>query len=227
MRRAKRLLAGGRDRTPRLKHALARGSARREARRALMVKAAIRAIRRLGPAVTMTDIAREAGVSKPILYRQFAGKTDLHAEVAASATTALIAKLQAVSDREARRHRQLMSVINAYLVYVERERSLVGFLRQPPASDAASTPQPLEHFAAALATHISIALRDSLGATGLDPSPADAWAVALVGYVQAAADWWVSRQEVPHTVVAEQLAWLIWNGLGGLDHGEPRVGVWR
>lgn len=227
MRRASRLVTGGRDRNERLKPARPRGGARREARRALMVKAAVRAIRRLGPAVTMQDIAREAGVSKPILYRQFAGKTDLRAEVAAAATTALIAKLQAASDREARHHRQLMSVINAYLEYVERERRLVGFLRQPPVSIAASTGQPAQHFAATLATRISIVLREGLGADGGDPSPADAWAVGLVGCVQAAADWWVSGQGVPQTVVAEQLAWLIWNGLGGLERGEARVGVWR
>jgi AcrR family transcriptional regulator len=227
MRRATRLVTGGRDRTSRLKHALAGGRARREARRALMVKAAVRAIRRLGPAVTMQDIAREAGVSKPILYRQFAGKTDLHAEVAATTTTALIAKLQAASVREASRHRQLMSVINAYLEYVERERGLLGFLRQPPVSIAASTGQPAQHFTAPLASRISIMLREGLGAAGRDPSPADAWAVALVGCVQAAADWWVSGQGVPHTVVAEQLAWLIWNGLGGLDRAEARVGVRR
>lgn len=192
-----------------------------------MVKAAVRVIKRLGPAVTMDDIAREAGVSKPILYRQFAGKTDLHAEVAASATTALIAKLQAALGREARRQRQLKSVISAYLEYVERERRLVGFLRQPPASIARSRRQPVEQFAATLATHISIVLREGLEAAGRDPEPADAWAVALVGYVQAAADWWVARQAVPHTVVADQLTWLIWNGLASLDRGEARVGVRR
>jgi AcrR family transcriptional regulator len=227
MRRATRLVTGGRGRAPGLKHAPARGRARRDARRALMVKAAVRAIRRLGPAVTMADIAHEAGVSKPILYRQFAGKTDLHAEVAASATTTLIAKLQAASVREARRHRQLMSVINAYLVYTERERGLVGFLRQPPASIAVSTGQPARYFATALADRFSIMLREGLDAAGLDSSPADTWAIALVGYVQAAADWWVSGQEIPHTVVAEQLAWLVWNGLGGLVSGEARIGVRR
>ncbi|MGA7910453.1 MAG: TetR/AcrR family transcriptional regulator [Candidatus Dormiibacterota bacterium] len=227
MRRASSVGTGRRNRSQKLKLARLRGSARREARRALMVKAAVRAIRRLGPAVTMADIAREAGVSKPILYRQFAGKTDLHAEVSATATAALIAKLQAASDREARRHGQLTSVINAYLEYVGRERRLVGFLRQTPASMAASTGQPAQHFAATLATRISIMLREGLGADGGDPSPTDAWAVGLVGYVQAAADWWVSGPAVPQTVVAEQLAWLIWNGLAGLDRGDVRVGVWR
>ncbi|HSP10327.1 MAG TPA: TetR/AcrR family transcriptional regulator [Candidatus Dormibacteraeota bacterium] len=191
-----------------------------------MVKAAVRAIRRLGPAVTMADIAREAGVSKPILYRQFTGKTDLHAEVAATATAALIAELQAASDREAQRHGQLTSVINAYLAYVGRERRLVGFLRQTPTSSTASTGQPAQQFASTLATRISIMLRDELPANGADPGPTDAWAVALVGYVQAAADWWVSGQAVPQTVVAEQLAWLIWNGLAGLGRGEVQVGMW-
>ncbi len=191
----------------------------------MMVKAAVRAIRRLGPAVTMADIAQEAGVSKPILYRQFADKADLHAEVAGRAAIALIEKLRAASDGEPRRHRQLSLVIGAYLEYVERESHLVGFLRQFPVGSSASTRQPAQDIAATLSARISSILRERLGAAGRDAGPADAWAVALVGYVQAAADWWLSGHPVPHTVLAEQLTWLIWNGFAGLDRAEAEVGV--
>jgi AcrR family transcriptional regulator len=187
-----------------------------------MVKAAVRAIRRFGPAVTMADIAQEAGVSKPILYRQFAGKADLHAEVAGRAADALMAKLQSASDGRARRHLQLASVISAYLEYVDRESRLVGFVTKTPLAIDASALQPAQHFAPALAARIATILSDRLRAAGRDPSPAEAWSVALVGYVQAAADWWFYRRAVSHAVLAEQLAWLMWNGFAGLNPTQAR-----
>jgi AcrR family transcriptional regulator len=203
------------------------GQARREARRALMVKAAVRAIRRLGSAATMADIAHEAGVSKPILYRQFADKADLHAEVAGRAAIALMDKLRAASDGERHRHRQLSSVISAYLEYVDRESRLVGFLRQAPVAFPPSAQRPAHDLAATLSARLASILRERLGAAGQDPSPADIWAVALVGYVQAAAEWWLAGRAVPHAVLAEQLTWLMWNGFAGLDRGDSKVGTGR
>jgi AcrR family transcriptional regulator len=191
----------------------------------MMVRAAVRAIRRLGPAVTMADIAKEAGVSKPILYRQFADRADLHAEVAGRATIALIEKLRAASDGEPLRHRQLSSVIGAYLEYVERESHLMGFLRRFPVGSPASTQQPAHDFMATLSVRVSSVIHGHLEAAGRDPGPADAWAVAVVGYVQAAGDWWLSGHPVPRTVLAEQLTLLIWNGFAGLDRAEAEVGV--
>ncbi|MGH3547151.1 MAG: TetR/AcrR family transcriptional regulator [Pseudonocardiaceae bacterium] len=52
-------------------------SGHREQRRAALVQAAMRAIRQHGPDVAMDDIATEAGVSKPILYRHFLDKGGL------------------------------------------------------------------------------------------------------------------------------------------------------
>jgi AcrR family transcriptional regulator len=203
----------------------ARGQARREARRALMVKAAVRAIRRLGSATTMEDIAHEAGVSKPILYRQFADKADLHAEVADRMASALMNELRAASDRELHPHRQLSSVIGAYIEYAEREGRLVGFLRQIPVRTTRSA-QGLPHdLAATLSARIAAILRERLGTSGQDTSPADIWAVALVGYVQAAADWWLAGRAIPRGALAEQLTWLMWNGLAGLDRASVEIGT--
>ncbi|MFF0544686.1 TetR/AcrR family transcriptional regulator [Nocardia thailandica] len=46
--------------------------------RAEFVDAAFRALDRVGPDVSMGDIAREAGAAKPKLYRHFEDKTDLY-----------------------------------------------------------------------------------------------------------------------------------------------------
>ena len=58
-----------------------RWDAHRDQRRAELVQAAVRAIDQHGPDVTIADIAAEAGVSKPVLYRYFTDKDQLHAAV--------------------------------------------------------------------------------------------------------------------------------------------------
>src|SRR5437870_1050650 len=55
---------------------------RREARTAALVDAAVAAIRRHGPGVSMDQIAAEAGVAKPILYRHFGDRGGLVLAVA-------------------------------------------------------------------------------------------------------------------------------------------------
>ena len=54
-----------------------RGDGHREQRRAELTAAAIEAIRQHGPEVGMDAIAAHAGVSKPVLYRYFADKSEL------------------------------------------------------------------------------------------------------------------------------------------------------
>ncbi len=59
----------------------ARRGDRRKVAREELVDAAFRAIDAIGSTVSMDDIAREAGVAKPKLYRYFEDKADLHSAV--------------------------------------------------------------------------------------------------------------------------------------------------
>ena len=59
-----------------------RWDAHRETRRAELAAAAVRAVDSAGAEVSIADIAAEAGVSKPVLYRYFADKEDLLAALA-------------------------------------------------------------------------------------------------------------------------------------------------
>lgn len=49
--------------------------------RAEIVDAAFRAIDRLGPNVSVREIAEEAGTAKPKIYRHFTDKSDMFAEI--------------------------------------------------------------------------------------------------------------------------------------------------
>ncbi|TDZ76923.1 transcriptional regulator BetI [Mycobacteroides salmoniphilum] len=59
----------------------ARRGDRRKVAREELLDAAFRAIDAVGSTVSMDDIAREAGVAKPKLYRYFEDKADLHSAV--------------------------------------------------------------------------------------------------------------------------------------------------
>lgn len=59
----------------------ARRGDRRKVAREELLDAAFRAIDSLGATVSMDDIAREAGVAKPKLYRYFEDKADLHSAI--------------------------------------------------------------------------------------------------------------------------------------------------
>ena len=65
----------------------------REARRAEFVEATVRAIGQHGADVGMDEIAAEAGVSKPVLYRHFHDKSDLYVAVGEWGTELLMQRL--------------------------------------------------------------------------------------------------------------------------------------
>ena len=64
-----------------------RWDAHRDQRRAELVLAAVRAIDQHGPDAGIADIAAEAGVSRPVLYRYFADKDDCTPRSAGGAPT--------------------------------------------------------------------------------------------------------------------------------------------
>ncbi|HEY0806144.1 MAG TPA: helix-turn-helix domain-containing protein, partial [Pseudonocardiaceae bacterium] len=70
-----------------------RWRAHREGRREEFVEATIRAVTRQGPDVGMDEIAAEAGVTKPVLYRHFTDKADLYYAVGLRATDMLMSRI--------------------------------------------------------------------------------------------------------------------------------------
>src|SRR5690606_30879626 len=116
-------------------------SPRRAARRAELLDAAIRAIRRSSGRVAMEDIAAEAGISRPILYRHFGDATGLYAAVADRFCRELLARLRRPGGGATGRallHRQIAT----YLSFVAEDPEVYRFLldRSPP-----DRPRPATH----------------------------------------------------------------------------------
>ena len=95
----------------------------RELRREELLDAADRIVRAGGRDTSMDEIAAEAGITKPILYRHFGDKDGLHEALAERYVEELKEALLPAGKARGARER-LAATIDAYLAYVEREPAL-------------------------------------------------------------------------------------------------------
>lgn len=195
----------------------------RERRRAELLDAADRAVRRAGPAASMDSIAAEAGVTKPILYRHFGDKGGLYQALAERYASALMVELRRALGRDAEPRELLRTTIDTYLAFIARERRAYDFLMQRAVPERSEAHAVVAGFVRRVADEVAGVLATELGRYGLDTTPAGAWAHGLVGMVQLAGDWWLDAEPVPRGELVEQLVTLVWDGLATLVARLPRV----
>lgn len=188
----------------------------REARRAHLLDAAVRAIRRDGPDVSMEAIATEAGITKPILYTHFgdkAGLADALADRLSSSIAGSLGSTVVAGDLRG----TVTAMIAAYVEMVENEPNVYWFV----VSGVVARDQPgvrkLIDDSGALVAEV---LRTQLRAAGLDEQAAEPWAFGIIGLVDQAVGWWLARRTISRDSLVEHLAalvgdGLIGNGLGG------------
>lgn len=194
-----------------------RWRAHREARRAQLVSAAIRAIERQGSDVGMDEIAAEAGITKPVLYRHFADKNELYLAVAQQATQMIIENLvPTISLDQGTPNERIRAMIDAYLAQIERQPQLYRFLVSRSFADGPLEVDPVTTNETLVATRLAQLLGDHMRAYGLDSGSAEPWAFALVGAVQTAGAWWMQRQTMSRAALTEYLARIVWYSVDGV-----------
>jgi AcrR family transcriptional regulator len=202
--------------TPGVDARRSRWDGHRRTRRAELVEAAVRAIRRHGPNVGMDDIAAEAGVTKPVLYRHFTDKADLYLTVGRQVADSLLASVQAELDRGREPLEHLAAVIDAYLAAIEAEPELYRFVTRRDFADRPVEPDLVTDYTARLAGHVTRIVADHLRAAGLDPAPAGPWGHGVVGMVHAAGEWWLDHRAMSRGALTAHLTTLVWNGFAGV-----------
>jgi len=193
-----------------------RWATHRENRRIELVAAAVAAIDRHGPDASIAEIAAVAGVSKPVLYRYFADKDDLHRAVGLwGATTVLEGLLPALlSDLPVRE--RVRAGVDAYLTLIDEHPQvfalLVGHL-----GDGDPLADGKEMIAAAIARTMGDALRD----LGADAGGAEPWAHGLVGLGLSTGTWWLERRTMTKAAVGTYLTGFVWHAFEGIaaEHG--------
>jgi AcrR family transcriptional regulator len=194
------------------------GSARLARRRAELVEAAVRAIRKVGPAASMDDMAREAGITKPILYRHFGDRAGLCRAIAERFAARLGQELEIGWGGDPGRPAAAGGGIDAYLAFAERDAAIHDFLARQTGTERSEVARTMDDFRGRLAARMAAAHRWRLVAAGRDASAAEPWAHAVIGMVTAAASWWLDTGGGGMTrgQLRDHLLDLIWNGYGAL-----------
>jgi AcrR family transcriptional regulator len=187
----------------------------REQRRARLTAAAIDAIRQLGPDVGMDAIAAHAGVSKPVLYRYFADKSQLWQAVGQEAATQVVLAIQPAVAAVRGERDVVAAAIDAYLAHIENDPHLYEFVVHQPG--IARQRDVVADAVDAIAGGLARILGDRLREQGLDSGPALPWAYGIVGYVQTVGDWWLRHQQpISRAALSEYLTALLWSGIAGV-----------
>ncbi|WCN79152.1 TetR/AcrR family transcriptional regulator [Micromonospora sp. LH3U1] len=192
-----------------------RWAGHREQRRQALIGAAVQALLRHGPEVDMDQVAATAGVSKPVLYRYFADKSELWVAVS-EVVAARVVDAIAPAIEQVREERALVeATIDAYLRVIESQPTLYRFLMRQ--SGQPGIHQVVAGTSRQVAAGLARVIGDRLRSLGLDAGPAEPWAYGLVGFVQAVGDWWTTHgQPIGRAALTDYLTALLWSGIEGV-----------
>jgi AcrR family transcriptional regulator len=180
----------------------------RMARRLELLEAAIEVIRREGPTASMDEIAAQAGITKPIVYRYFGDRAGIYQAVAERYCADLTSRFQTAVSTSGDLHANVVTAIDAYLAFVQDDPQVHQFLLHPQHAT-----RPGFTFGYHVGEAIADLLRQRLQAASRDTTPAGPWGHAIAGMVQAASTWWLVDPEVPRATLVGHLSTLLWDGL--------------
>jgi AcrR family transcriptional regulator len=185
----------------------------RERRREELLEVADRVIQRRGVEVSMGEIASEAGITKPVLYRHFGDKEGLYQALTERYIDGLKAALEPATEAAEPRDR-LAAAIDAYLVYVEREPERYRFLLH--ASEQPRTAAIVAGFRRQHIAGCAFTAEDNLRRAGVHPGFAEPWAECVSGMIRAAGTSWLDTRSLPRERLVDYLTTILWDGFASL-----------
>lgn len=188
----------------------------REARRAEFVEATVRAIGKYGAEVGMDDIATEAGVSKPVLYRHFSDKSDLYLAVGEWGTNLLMDRIGPAIEEGGSIRQRIHRIIDTYFGVIDEYPELYRFVVRRNFADRPVQSDPVSAEKTVIANTLSRLLGEYMRVLDLDSGGVEVWSHGLVGMVQASGDWWLERQSMSREDLTEYLTRIIWFAIDGV-----------
>jgi AcrR family transcriptional regulator len=177
---------------------------------------------------SIDDIAREAGVSKALIYEHFSSKQALYADLVESHVEELSRRLaRAVAGVEGSAPR-LATGLDAFFGFVEERRDAWRMLFREAADPEVVA--VLDRMVAQVTGVVAAMIAAEPGAQDLPQGPGQReqgihlLAQMLVGAAQAVANWWADHREVPRERLVEMAMDFAWLGLDRLSRGERWTG---
>ena len=197
-------------------------------RRAVILDAAMKVFADRGyHASSIDEIAREAGVSKAMIYEHFASKQALWASLLDTQAAEIFRRLAAGAATAQPGEVRLRAGVDAFLTFVEERRGAWRMLFREAADPevAAFLDRVRGQVAGVVAALIAAEPAASPGDRADRRQAIEMLAEQLVGAVQALANWWADHQEVPRAQLVDAVMDFAWIGLERMRAGEraPRA----
>ncbi|OBK74162.1 TetR/AcrR family transcriptional regulator [Mycobacterium sp. 1274761.0] len=164
--------------------------------RAEIVDAAFRAIDRLGPELSLREIAEEAGTAKPKIYRHFTDKSDLFQAIGQRMRDMLWAAIIPSIDVESDSARELVGRgVEHYVDLVDQHPNVVRFLLQGRFADQSAAAMATVNKGRDITLTIAEMISGALEEMDLNPAAFELAAFAIFGTAASATDWWLGADE--------------------------------
>jgi AcrR family transcriptional regulator len=165
--------------------------------------------------VTMDDVAREAGVTKPILYDHFPSKRDLYRGLLEGDLAALKEKIRHALESSRGNRERIRASFQAYFDFVDEEGEGFRLLMQEAAGAEREFRDLIADFREGVLAEVTeLILRESQGR--LDRREAEDVALGLIGMAEMVAQHDPGRSKDERRKTVDTLVRLAWRGITGL-----------
>jgi len=186
-----------------------------------IVEAAFRAIDRLGPDVSVREIAEEAGTAKPKIYRHFHDKSDLFQAIGERLRDMLWAAVFPSVDFATNSARDIIRrSVEEYVNLVEQHPNVLRFFIQGRFPERSESTMRALNEGREITLAMAEMFNNELREMELDRAAIELAAFAAFGSAQSATDWWLgpepdSPRRMPHDKFVEHLTTIMMGVIGG------------
>jgi AcrR family transcriptional regulator len=169
-----------------------------------IVEAAFRAIDRLGPDLSVREIAEEAGTAKPKIYRHFNDKSDLFQAIGGRLRDMLWAAVFPSVDFATNSAREIIRrSVEEYVNLVDQHPNVLRFFIQGRFPEGTESPISALNEGRGITLAMAEMFNNELREMKLDRAAIELAAFAAFGSAQSATDWWLgpapdSPRRMPH-----------------------------
>lgn len=162
----------------------------------------------------MDEIAGEIGVSKTVLYRYFADKSDLtNATMRRFVETILAPRIYAAIGSKVEEYDLVHSAIAAYVETVAADPELYLYVMNNTSGPNIDVVADSERMFAEV---VAAVLGERMRQWEMDSGGSVPWAYSIVGGIQLATHWWISNKSMTAEDLIDYLTMMTWGAIEGV-----------